>query len=212
MRAPGFQDQVSSATRSRLTTKDHDVTRYLLDWSRGDERACEQLLPLVYDELRRQAGRYLRKERVGHTLQPTALANEAYLRLVDQQQVQWRNRAHFFAIAAQMMRRILVDHARRSSYAKRGGGVTPLPLDEAIFISAERAPDLVALDDCLVELEKAQPEAARVVELKYFGGLSNEEIREVLKISIPTVTRRWRMARAWLYTQLSNLDDSHAGG
>ena len=179
-----------------------ELTELLMDWSRGDEQALERLLPLVYGDLRRKAAQYLRKERGHHTLQPTALVHEAYFRLVEQKNVDWRNRSHFYAIAAQMMRRILVDHARKGAYEKRGGGADLLSLDEAVAVSVDRAPDLLALDDCLTDLSMQRPELAKLVEMRYFGGLSNEEIGEVLGMSIPTVTRRWRIARAWIYGQL----------
>ncbi len=191
-------------------TADSQVTRLLMDWNGGDESALEQLLPLVYGELQHKARQFLRKERGNHTLQPTALVHEAYFRLVDQHRVSWRNRAHFFGLAAQMMRRILVDHARRSVYAKRGGGAECLPLDEAIDVSARRAPDLVALDDCLIDLAEKQPDMAKLVELRYFGGLSNEEIGEAMGISAPTVTRRWRVAKAWIYSGMTEGAD-HEG-
>ena len=181
-----------------------EITRWLVAWSDGDAEALDHLLPLIYRDLRRMANIYLSKERGPHTLQPTALVHEAYVRLLDQKHVTWRNRAHFFAIAAQMMRRILVDHARRSSYAKRGGGSEVLSLDEALAVVEGRAPHLVALDECLNELSKRRPELASLVEMRYFGGLSNEEIGEVLGISVPTVTRRWRLAKAWIYVRLGD--------
>jgi RNA polymerase sigma-70 factor, ECF subfamily len=179
------------------------LTQLLIAWSDGSREALDELFPLVYDELRRIARRYMRRERQGHTLQTTALVNDAYLRLIDQTQVQWQNRAHFFAIAAQMMRRILVDHARAQVVEKRGGGAERVELDDA-FISADaKSAELVALDDALKSLAKIDPRRAEVVELRYFGGLSNEEIAEVLKVHENTVTRDWNMARAWLYKELS---------
>lgn len=184
-----------------------EVTQLLIAWGEGDEAAFESLVPLVYEELRSQARRFLRKERVGHTLQTTALVHEAYFRLIDQKAVDWKNRAHFFAIAAQMMRRILVDHARRGTVAKRGGGVDLLPLDERIVFESS-AKELLALDDSLHDLANREPQLARLVELRYFGGLSNEELSEVLGISIPTITRRWRLARAWLFAHLND-ETSH---
>jgi RNA polymerase sigma factor (TIGR02999 family) len=180
----------------------HEVTRLLIRLTDGESAALESLLPLVYAELRRLAASYLRRERPGHTLQPTALVHEAYLRLIDQTQVQWQNRAHFFGVAAQMMRRILVDHARGQQAEKRGGDVTKLSLDENIDVSGERAADLVALDEALDRLAALDPQKSRVVELRFFGGLSVEEAAEVLGVSAPTVKRQWRMAKAWLYGQV----------
>jgi RNA polymerase sigma factor (TIGR02999 family) len=162
----------------------------------------EELLPLVYAELRRLAAGYLRRERVGHTLQPTALVHEAYLRMVDQTQVRWQNRAHFFGVAAQMMRRILVDHARSQHAEKRGGDVQKLSLDENIDVSGTRAAELVALDEALERLAEIDPQKSRVVELRFFGGLSVEETAEVLGVSAPTVKRHWRLAKAWLFGQV----------
>ncbi len=178
-----------------------EVTELLVAWSDGDPEALDKLLPLVEAELRRLAHRHMRRERAGHMLQTTALVNEAYLRLVDQREVHWRNRAHFFALAAQMMRRILIDHARKLAYAKHGGGVTHVPLDEAV-LTDERAAELVALDEALSELAKIDRRKARVVELRYFGGLGVDEVAEVLKVSSDTVTREWRRARAWLHREL----------
>ena len=180
----------------------HDVTRLLVRLTDGDRAVLDDLLPLIYGELRRLAASYLRRERAGHTLQPTALVHEAYLRLVDQTQVRWQNRAHFFGVAAQMMRRILVDHARASVAAKRGGDVERLSLDENIDVTGERARELVALDEALERLAEIDPEKSRVVELRFFGGLSVEETAEVLGVSAPTVKRHWRMAKAWLYGQM----------
>ncbi|HEX8984696.1 MAG TPA: sigma-70 family RNA polymerase sigma factor [Bryobacteraceae bacterium] len=187
-----------------------EVTRLLVSWSGGDEAALNQLTPLVYDELRRLAGRYLRNERPDHTLQSTDLVHEAYLRLVDQQNVQWQSRAHFFGIAAQMIRRILVDHARRRQAAKRGAGPVKLTLDEAVAASEPRDFDLVALDEALENLAKLDPQQSRVVELRFFAGLSIEETAEVLKISSATVKRDWITAKAWLFRDLSR--KAGAGG
>ena len=181
----------------------HEVTRLLIKLTDGDGDVLGELLPLVYDELRRLAAGYLRRERPGHTLQPTALVHEAYLRMVDQSQVRWQNRAHFLGVAAQMMRRILVDHARGQRAEKRGGDFQKLSLDENIDVSGERAADLVALDEALERLAEFDPQKARVVELRFFGGLSVEETAEVLGVSAPTVKRQWRMAKAWLYGQVS---------
>jgi RNA polymerase sigma factor (TIGR02999 family) len=171
-------------------------------WSGGDQSALEKLTPLVYDELHRLAHAYMRRERAGHTLQTTALVNEAYMRLVDASLVQWQDRAHFFGITAKLMRRILVDHARSRGYQKRGGGLRKVSLDEALLVSSEPAEDLVGLDDALKALEEFDPRKARVVELRYFGGLSVEETAEVLKISGITVMRDWTMARLWLLKEL----------
>lgn len=180
-----------------------DVTRLLADWREGDQQALEQLAPLVYDELRRLAGRYLRRERINHTLQSTALVHEAYLRLIDQSRVQWQNRAHFFGVAAQMIRRILVDHARGHQAAKRGSGVARLSLDEALDASAPRDLDLVALDDALETLARLDPQQSRIIELRYFAGLSIEETAEVVGVSPATVKREWASARAWLFRELN---------
>jgi RNA polymerase sigma-70 factor, ECF subfamily len=179
------------------------VTRLLLEWRGGDERALERLIPLVYGELRRLAGRYLKRERAGHTLETHDLIHEAFLRLIDQRQVDWRNRSHFFAIAAQMMRRILVDHARRRGYRKHGGDVRRLVLDDVPDLAIRRDTDLVALDEALTELAEVDGELAKIVELRFFGGLEHDEIAAALGVSNPTVRRRWRMAKAWLYRRLA---------
>lgn len=181
----------------------HEITQLLAEWSNGNQTALDKLYPLVYDELHKMASRYMNRERKGHTLQTTALINEAYVRFVDQKHVHWENRAHFFAISAQIMRRILIDHARLHAYAKRGGRAQMVSLDETALIVAERRPDLLLLDDALTRLAEMDPRRAQVVELRYFGGLNNEEIAGVLKISQNTVTRDWNMARAWLYQELS---------
>jgi RNA polymerase sigma factor (TIGR02999 family) len=180
------------------------VTQLLIDWSRGDQAALDSLMPLVYEELRRLAHCYMRRERVGHTLQTAALINEAYLRLVEQQHVQWHNRAHFFAISAKLMRRILVDHARSHTRVKRGGGVLKMSLDEAVVPSQKRAAELVALDDALQSLATVDLRKSQVVELRFFGGLSVEETSEVLKVTPMTVTRDWKTAKAWLHREMSN--------
>jgi RNA polymerase sigma factor (TIGR02999 family) len=179
-----------------------DVTRLLVRLTDGDRGVLDELLPVVYGELRKLASSYLRRERIGHTLQPTALVHEAYMRLVDQTQVQWQNRAHFFGVAAQMMRRILVDHARAHEAEKRGGEFQKLSLDENIDVSGERDVNLVALDDALNLLAEIDPQKSKIVELRFFGGLSVEETAEVLGVSAPTVKRQWRMAKAWLYGQV----------
>jgi RNA polymerase sigma factor (TIGR02999 family) len=177
------------------------VTRLLVRWTEGDKQALEDLLPLVYDELRRLARRYLQQERPGHTLQSTALVHEAYLRLVDQN-VSWQNRAHFFGIAAQMMRRILVDHARSRSAAKRGDGAGRVTLDEGLVALEQRDVDVVALDEALTNLAKIDPQQGKIVELRFFAGLSIEETSEVLHISPATVKRDWAMAKAWLHREM----------
>lgn len=180
-----------------------NVTKLLLRWSKGDQGALESLVPLVYDELRRLARHYLKQEKPSHTLSSTALVHEAYLRLVSQKDVTWQNRAHFFGVASQMMRRILVDHARHHAYAKRGGGAMTLALDEAVCTPQRREIDLVALDDALDSLAKLDERQSRMVELRFFGGLSIEETSEVLGVSAPTVKREWASARAWLYREIS---------
>jgi len=177
------------------------VTALLRAWSGGDEKARDQLLPLVYDELRRRAAAHIRRERRGHTLQPTALVHEAYLRLVEQNVV-WKNRSHFFGLASEMMRRILVDHARNRKTGKRAGGWTRVELDEAMAISEERDIDLLLLDQALTELSTVDAGHGRIVELRFFGGLTLEETAEVLGVSRATVKRDWRLARAWLYRRL----------
>ena len=182
-----------------------EVTRLLVQLTDGDRAAMDELLPLIYDELRRLASNYLRRERQGHTLQPTALVHEAYMRMVDQTQVRWQNRAHFFGVAAQMMRRILVDHARGHAAEKRGGEFQKLSLDENIDTpGGERDLNLVSLDDALNRLSELDPQKSKIVELRFFGGLSVEETAEVLGVSAPTVKRQWRMAKAWLYGQVQN--------
>jgi RNA polymerase sigma factor (TIGR02999 family) len=185
------------------TPKQHEITQLLAEWSDGNQSALDELYPLVYDELHRLARRYMSREREGHTLQTTALINEAYVRLVDQRNVHWANRSHFFAISAQIMRRILIDHARRHAYAKRGGGAQQVSLDEAAIVTRTAGAELLRLDEALKSLAEMDPRRSQVVELRYFGGLNNEEIAGVLNISENTVTRDWNMARAWLYQQLT---------
>lgn len=180
-----------------------DITKLLVDWTGGSRDAMEQMLPLVYDELRRLARGYLHRERPGHTLQSTALVHEAYLRMVDQRSVSWQGRAHFFGIAAQMMRRILVDHARGRDAAKRGAGVCKLTLDEDLLALQERDVNLVALDEALESLSRLDSQQGRIVELRFFAGLSIEETAEVLKISPATVKRDWAMAKAYLHRAMS---------
>jgi RNA polymerase sigma factor (TIGR02999 family) len=180
------------------------ITQLLKKWSEGNQEILDKLMPLVYEELRRQASRYLRRERSNHTLQTTALIHEAYLKLVDQREVEWQSRAHFFAIAAQAMRRILVDYARERHREKRGGAAENLPIDEALMISSqEKSVDLVALDEALTRLAKFDERQARVVELRYFSGLSIEETADVLGVSNVTVRRDWNMAKAWLHGQIT---------
>ncbi len=180
-----------------------EITQLLLSWSEGDEAALDRLVPLVYPELRKLARRYMRRENPGHTLQTSALINEAYLRLVDQQHVQWEDRAHFFAVATQVMRHILIDHARRYRYSKRGSGAQRVPLDEALVLGQERAVDLVALDEALTSLAKIDERKSKIVELRFFGGLSVEETAEVMKLSAVTVMREWRTAKAWLHSEIT---------
>jgi RNA polymerase sigma factor (TIGR02999 family) len=192
---------------TRSTPLAHELTQLLIDWSNGSQDAVEQLFPLVYEELRRLAHRYMRRERPGHTLQTTAVIHEAYFRLIDQKHVQWQNRAHFFAIAAQMMRRILITHAQSRAYAKRGGGALKVSLDEAAVLSQARAGELIALDEALKGLAVIDVRRSQVVELRFFGGLNNEEIAEVLKISPNTVTRDWNVAKAWLYREMNKEQD-----
>ncbi len=180
------------------------ITQLLKQWSDGDAEVLDDLMPLVYVELRRQASGYLRRERSNHTLQPTALINEVYLKLIDQRDVKWQNRAHFFAIAAQAMRRILVDYARERKREKRGGAAENLPLDEALtIVSQEKSVDLVALDEALDKLAQFDERQAKVVELRYFSGLSIDETAEVLNVSNVTIRRDWNMAKAWLLQEIT---------
>ena len=184
--------------------KDHDVTGLLIEWRNGDQEALDRLMPLVYGELHELAARQLRRERPTHTLQSTALVHEAYLRLVDQRRVQWQHRDHFFAVASQMIRRILVNHARSRSAAKRGGTQTTLVLDEAIAAaSGHREIDLEALDEALEHLTRLDAQQGRIVELRFFGGLSIEATADFLSISPATVKRHWSVAKAWLFRELS---------
>ncbi len=185
-----------------VVSASHAVTGLLLAWSQGEQAALEKLVPLVYAELRRIAHRYMNRERRDHTLQTTELVNEAYLRLIDANQVRWQDRAHFFAISAQLMRRILVDFARSRRYVKRGGEAHKATFNEALLVSPAPGPDLVALDDALKELAVKDARKCRVVELRFFGGLSVEETAEVLKVSSETVHRDWRLAKAWLARQM----------
>jgi RNA polymerase sigma factor (TIGR02999 family) len=179
-----------------------DITQILEQTRAGDRDAYERLMPLVYGEMRQLAARYLRRERIDHTLQPTALVHEAFLKLIGQRHVDWKNRAHFFGIAAQAMRRILVDHARSVGRTKRGGAERPVSIDDVQVALTPRPIDLIALDDALQRLGELDPQQSRVIELRYFGGLSIEETAEVLGVSSSTVKREWTMARAWLYHEL----------
>ena len=179
-----------------------EVTQLLLAWRNGDAQALDRLTPLVYDELRRLAGRYLRHERTGHTLQATELVNEAYLQLIGQQPIDWQSRAHFIGIAARLMRHILVDHARVRAAAKRGQGADALPLDEAKTVAHPTAPDLLVLNDAMQDLAKFDERKSQMIELRYFGGLSMEEIAEVTNLSTATIRRDLRMAEAWLGRQM----------
>lgn len=180
----------------------HNISHLLNEWNAGDERALDRLTPLVYEELRHQAARYLRRERPGHTLQTTALIHEAYLRLIDAKDVNWQSRAHFFAVAANVMRRILVDHARRRDAHKRGGSHIRLPLDEAVAVAGATDVDLLAIDEALDRLAVIDPQQARVVELRFFSGLSVEETAAALGVSPKTVKRDWSVARAWLRREI----------
>ena len=196
---------IGSVLVSRLMAapEGHDITRLLLAWSEGDDDALGKLAPLVEAELQRLARHYLRGERPGHTLQPTALVNEAYLRLLDWRKLSWQNRTHFIGIAAKMMRRILVDHARRHRFQKRGGDAVKVSLEAGKLGSLERDPDLVALDEALTRLAELDLRKSQVVELRFFGGLSVEEAAEFLKISPRTVKREWSLAQAWLHCELT---------
>jgi RNA polymerase sigma-70 factor (ECF subfamily) len=189
------QSQLGDAARG-------DITALLEAWREGDQTALEKLTPIVYKELHRLAGRYMRGERPGHSLQTTALVNEAYMRLVDYKRMHWQNRAHFFAVSAQLIRRILVDHARRRNL-KRGAGIRHVSLDDVAVAGGGRSADLVALDDAMKALAQVDPRKERVVEMRFFGGLSVEETADVLKVSTVTVMRDWSTAKAWLYRELS---------
>lgn len=184
------------------TRSPKEITRLLVAWGDGDAKALEALTPLVYQQLHRLAHHYLSNERTGHTLQTSALVNEAYLRLIDWKNVRWENRAHFFGVSAQLMRRILVDFARSRRYEKRGGGAVAIQLDEAALVSGETSTDLVALNEALLSLAKLDDRQSRVVELRFFGGLTVEETAEVLKVSEATVRRDWSLARAWLRREI----------
>jgi len=181
----------------------HEVTQLLIDWSNGDRAALDKLLPVVDQELRRLAHHYMSRERAGHTLQTTALVNEAFVRLVNRKSIQWQNRAHFFGIAAQLMRTILVDHARSHACAKRGGGGGKVELDEALVVSQQKASEVIALDEALKALALIDPQQSRIVELRFFGGLTVEEAAEVMHVSPATIKREWSTAKAWLYRELA---------
>ena len=186
-----------------MTRSPQEVTQLLVAWRNGDQEARDELMPLVYQELHRLAHQYMSRERPGHTLQTSALVNEAFLRLADQRDVQWQNRAHFIGIAGQMMRRILVDYARNRGYAKRGGGACQVSLDEELLVSEERSSEVVALDEALQSLARLDERKSRLVELRFFGGLSIEETAEVLGVSPGTVMRDWTLAKAWLRREMS---------
>jgi RNA polymerase sigma factor (TIGR02999 family) len=186
-----------------MAASPQEVTQMLVDWRNGDKQALDRLMPLVYGELRRIASRYMRREREGHTLQTTALVNEAYLRMVGNNSVDWQNRAHFFAVAAQMMRHLLVDHARARGRVRRGADPQQVSLDEAAIVSEQKGEELLALDEALTKLAEIDERKARIVELRYFGGLSSEETAEALGVSEITVKREWLKAKAWLYRELT---------
>ena len=188
----------------------NQVTQLLVSWGNGDQQSLESLIPLVYDELRRQARRYLRRERPDHTLQSSALVHEVYVRLIDQRQANWHNRSQFFGVAAQLMRRILVDHARSRGAVKRGAGVTKLAIAEEVAAIEMQNVDLIALDTSLTKLEQIDPQQCRIVELRFFSGLSIEDTADALSISPATVKRDWAMAKAWLYREMSGSPASEA--
>jgi RNA polymerase sigma factor (TIGR02999 family) len=191
---------------------DAEITNLLIDWNHGDESALDRLIPVVYDELRRLAGRCMSQEGPGHTLQSTAVVHEAYLKLFDQQRVQWQNRTQFFAVAAQLIRRILVDHARGANAAKRGGAARKLSLDENLGVFESRDLDLVALDDAMVALARFDPQQSRVIELRFFAGLTIEETAETLGVSPTTVKRDWITAKAWLFNELNRTKPAQPNG
>lgn len=188
-----------------------DVTEILREWSGGDRAAPERLMPLVYEELKRQAYRYLSRERSSHTLQPTALVHEAYIKLIDQTRVSWQNRAHFYGVASTVMRRVLIDHARAHASEKRGSGSIRLSLDDIHVPVEERAASLLALDEALQQLAEFDERKAKIVEMRFFAGLTDEEIAEVLGVSTRTVTRDWRNARIWLFRELGGSANEAAG-
>lgn len=189
-----------------MSERRDEITEILRDWGGGDSHAAERLMPLVYDELRRLARSFLSRERIGHTLQPTALVNEAFVRLVDQTRVNWQNRAHFYGIASSMMRRVLIDHARARASGKRGGAAVHLSIDEIQVPLEDRAASFVALDEALQTLEQMDERKCKVVEMRFFGGLTDAEIAEVLGVTTRTVLRDWKKARLWLYRELSQVE------
>ena len=195
---PGTPTSRNARDYAMDTPHPRDVTRLLVDWGNGDQAALDELTPLVYEELRRLARRYMRREGPGHTLQPSALVNEAFLRLVDQNSVQWQSRAHFFGVAAQLMRRVLIDYARRHASGKRGGGTLRVSISEAADV-ARQASEMVALDRALTDLAEMDPRKAQIVEMKFFGGLTTEEVAAVLGVTPRTIEREWRAAKAWLH-------------
>jgi len=197
------QRKTAQPVKKNMETSSRLVSHLLRRWGEGESEALDQLMPLVYNELRRMARRYMGRQPAGHTLQTTALIHEAYLRLVGQEEKHWENRAHFFGVAAQAMRHILVDYARTRQTAKRGGARRAVSLEEAAIVSDERAAELVVLDEALAELARLAPRQSQVVELRYFGGLSVAEIAEALKVSTDTVRRDWNQAKAWLYRRLN---------
>jgi RNA polymerase sigma-70 factor (ECF subfamily) len=207
----GARGPKNAASHSMDSEPQHDVTQILHDWSGGDPKAPERLMPHVYDELRRLARSFLSRERGGHTLQPTALVNEAYLRLVDQTRVNWQNRAHFYGIAASMMRRVLIDHARAHATEKRGGGAVRLSVDDVQLPLEQRAESLVALDEALERLKQLDERKCRVVEMRFFAGMSDEEMAECLGVTTRTVLRDWKKARLWLYRELNQQPPAAAG-
>jgi RNA polymerase sigma factor (TIGR02999 family) len=186
-----------------MTALSNDVTQLLIKWSKGDQSALDEVIRLVHPELRRLARHYMARESPGHTLQTSALINEAYIRLVDQQKMPWQSRGHFYGVAAQVMRHILIDHARKHRYAKRGGGARKVPVDEATMVNDKRAEELVALDEALKALATLDLRKSQIIELRFFGGLSIAETAEVLNISPMTVTREWRTAKAWLRHEMN---------
>lgn len=187
----------------------NEITELLVAWSGGDKKALDELMHIVYEELRRLAHRQLAKERQDHTLQTTALVNEAYLKLVDQKRVKWQSRSHFFALSSQLMRRILVDYARSRQYAKRGGGKSALPFDEALVVAPERASEMIALDEALTELAKHDERKARIVELRFFAGMSIDETSELLGVSPGTVMKDWTLAKAWLQREMDRSSSAY---
>ena len=205
---PGLSAPAQSEQRLQMAqSSPHEVTQLLEDWSSGDQVALDKLIPLVESELHRLAHHYMDRERAGHTLQTTALVNEAYLRLVGQANVDWHNRSHFFGIAARLMRQILVDYARKRNYAKRGGNAQQVSLDEAAVVAKERAGEMIALDEALNHLATIAPEQSRIVELRYFGGLTIEETAEIMGLTVDKIKRDWAMAKTWLYDELNNTDE-----